>query len=93
MDLEGNYKESGSSFRITNSKSETKPSLQEGLANRGGMNTTNYVEDLGQQGYELMNTSQLVDASLTSVESWCRFDPVSILDQPRGCSQWLNFWS
>lgn len=94
-DLEGNYKDSGSGFRNTNSKSETMTSLQEGLEDRGVMNTTNYIEELRhEEGYELLNTSQQqVDASLTSLESLYRFDPISILDQQRGNSQWSNFWN
>lgn len=77
--------------------------LQDGLEDRGAMqsrdhihNNTANINNVGefrQEGScELQNTSQeLVDgASLASLESWYRFD---MFDQPRGCSQWLNFWS
>ncbi|XP_062120005.1 homeobox-leucine zipper protein ATHB-7-like [Humulus lupulus] len=87
-------------YRNTNSKGETKTSLEEELEDRGGgvlmtTTTTNNIENLGQQGYELLSTNQQqVDSSLTSLESWySRSDLIGILDQPHGCSQWLSFWS
>lgn len=78
--------------------------LQEGLENDTGAmqlqprddNTDKNVGELKQEGigsYELQNTSQELGdrASLGALESWYRsFD---VFDQPRGCSQWLNFWS
>ncbi|PON81208.1 Aldo/keto reductase [Trema orientale] len=86
-------KDSGSGLRNANSKNETKPSLQEGLEDRGIMNTSNYIEDSGQQGYEILNTSQQVDASLTSLESCSQPESVMAFSSSTITTSYFNSFS